>query len=440
MPSPELHRRRQAVLAKVLDHVEQRGLLLVLKAPPGSGKTFVTLRAVALARHLKSRVAVATQTNSQADDFCRRFSQDFPNITVTRFASSNREVEDLGDSVAWQKTTKDLPAGPCIVVATTAKWASTKVDEEYDFLFVDEAWQLSWADFMILGAVAPRFVLVGDPGQIPPVVSIDVSRWQTTRRPPHVPAPEVILKDETINALQLNLPVTTRLPHDTTALVQPFYDFEFHAWAEAGDRRLVLESATGHPCDPTLDLLTSGSVALMKVPTPDSGPPLEDDRELAKKAVSLIQQCFLRKPRYLTEESEQLKYLDPHDIGIAATHRIMVSRLQEELGNFAQFIKVDTAERWQGLERKIMICLHPLSGNIRPSSFDLSTGRLCVMASRHQIGLVIVSRDHVGETLETYMPRAEQAVGLDDDAGRGHARNLGLWKSLEEQGRSAYCS
>ena len=51
---------------------------------------------------------------------------------------------------------------------------------------------------MTLSAVAPRFVLVGDPGQIPPVVAIDVARWQTSRRPPHAPAPEVILRDRSL--------------------------------------------------------------------------------------------------------------------------------------------------------------------------------------------------------------------------------------------------
>ena len=45
--------------------------------------------------------------------------------------------------------------------------------DEFDVLFVDEAWQLAWADFMLLSQVAGRFVLIGDPGQIPPVVTID---------------------------------------------------------------------------------------------------------------------------------------------------------------------------------------------------------------------------------------------------------------------------
>ncbi len=53
---------------------------------------------------------------------------------------------------------------------------------------------MAWADFMLLGQVAPRFVLIGDPGQIPPVVSVDASRWETAPRAPHRPAPELVLQ------------------------------------------------------------------------------------------------------------------------------------------------------------------------------------------------------------------------------------------------------
>ena len=69
-----LQARRREVLEAVLQHVQAREPLLVLKAPPGSGKTFVTLRAVALAHHLGLSAAVATQTHAQADDFCRRLA------------------------------------------------------------------------------------------------------------------------------------------------------------------------------------------------------------------------------------------------------------------------------------------------------------------------------------------------------------------------------
>src|SRR5262249_41047041 len=155
-------------------------------------------------------------------------------VPVIRYAPAARTEVSLGASVTWARAAKELPAGPVVVVATTSKWAASTVEQPYDFLFVDEAWQTAWADFMTLSAVAPRFVLVGDPGQIPPVVSIDVARWQTSRRPPHAPAPAVILRDRSLPARVLELPVTTRLPHDTTAMVRAFYDFSFDSWAGPG--------------------------------------------------------------------------------------------------------------------------------------------------------------------------------------------------------------
>jgi hypothetical protein len=71
-----------------------------------------------------------------------------------------------------------------------------------------------------------------------------------------------------------------------------------------------------------------------------------------------------------------------------------------------------------------------MSGVVSPSSFDLETGRLCVMASRHQAGLIIVSRDHVGRTLANFVPAADQAPGRPDRVGRGHDAHLKFWDSL----------
>jgi hypothetical protein len=435
MPQEHLAPRRRAVLEALLGHVEQRDLLLVLKAPPGSGKTYAMLRAVALAAHRRQRVAVATQTNAQADDLCRRLAQDFPKIAAVRYASAARAAADLGASIRWARAGKDVPSGPAVVVGTTSKWAASTIDEPCDFLFVDEAWQTSWADFMTLAAVAPRFVLVGDPGQIPPVVPIDVARWQTSRRPPHAPAPEVILRDRSLPHRSLSLPVTTRLPADTAAMVRTFYDFDFDAWSAPGERRLVTGAAgAGGGEDRAIDLLATGSVAVLALPTPAAGPPLEDDVEVAAAAAAVARRLLDRRATVVTEDGERA--LVPSDIGLAASHRVMNTRMLDALGKLVEEgVRVDTPERWQGLERQVMIVVHPLSGVVRPSAFDLSTGRLCVMASRHRVGLVMVTRDHVGETLSTYLPVADQAVGLPDEAGRGHAQNLHVWELLAKGGR-----
>ncbi len=438
MDRDQLQAARDRVLTQVLAHVENQDPLLVLKAPPGSGKTYVTMRAVALANHRGLAVAVATQTNNQANDFCRRMAIDFPETPVVRFASGRSASEDLGKRVKWVTTAKELPEEPAIVVGTTAKLVASALPQPFDYLFIDEAWQMCWADFMLMSQLSPRFVLVGDPGQIAPVVSIDVSRWETSRRPPHVAAPTVLLRDLTLPLRSLYLPVTTRLPYDTTQLLQSFYDFEFESWAMPGERVLDVSKAkpgVSSGVDGAIDLLTTGSVSMLTLPTPTSGPPLEDDPEVAEAVAQVVKRLLERKAKY--SDGKEATVLKAAEIGVSASHRVMNSRLADALGDLYGSVAVDTPARWQGLEREMMVVVHPLSGVTEPSSFDLATGRLCVMASRHKVGLVMVSRDHIGDTLEEYLPVADQAVGLPDEAGRGHAQNWAVWEWLSAAKRIA---
>ena len=81
----------------------------------------------------------------------------------------------------------------------------------------------------------------------------------------------------------------------------------------------------------------------------------------------------------------------------------------------------------------MMIFVHPLSGCATPSSFDLETGRLCVMASRHKVGMVVISRDHVGETLGNHYPIADHPFYGRDITGRGHFLHSKFWQHLEEE-------
>jgi hypothetical protein len=166
----------------------------------------------------------------------------------------------------------------------------------------------------------------------------------------------------------------------------------------------------------------------------------ETDVEIADLAVYVATRLLDRKTRvrFLDAENGKIeKRLTSSDIGITATHRVMNELIAERLrrSSILQGIRVDTPERWQGLQRLITIAVHPLSGVLRPSAFDLETGRLCVMASRHQGGLIVVARDHIGDTLDHLIVGADQPIGRPDVAGRGHHQHLAFWGSLAARGR-----
>jgi len=428
-----LKARIDDVRRKLLTAVVRGEPLVIVKAPPGSGKTRVILEVAALLRSKGKRIAIAGQTNSQVDDICRRLTEQFE-FPVVRFCSSgNRARGDLGEQVTWIDQTKELPTGAAIVATTAAKWGwYGRPHAPFDYLLIDEAWQLAFADFMLLDQVAPRMVMVGDPGQIAPVVSIDTARWATSDAPPHVAAPELLLNANGADPVALELPASYRLPHDSVRAVNEFYDFEFESWAEPADRGTEFGSPDNpSELDPVLDALSNRSIVAATIPTPPEGPPLEEDRELAQLAASLVHRMVERGGR-LTVDGEEIE-VNGREIGMCATHRRMNSRLVESLGpDLSSQVLVDTAERWQGLERPLMVIVHPVSGTTDPTTFDLQTERLCVMASRHKVGLIVVSRDHVRATLDELLPVAEQHVGLPDITGRGLGRQRAFWADLEQ--------
>jgi hypothetical protein len=406
------------------------GRIAVVKAPPGSGKTHNLIEVLSVLVGAGKRIAVAAQTNSQADDICDRFAKDHHEVAVDRFTSKDyRLPDDFPSSVGHVIAAKDLRDEPGVVVGTTAKWSLTDLPgAPFDLLAVDEAWQMAWADFMQCATISGRFLLIGDPGQIPPVVTIDVRRWETSPRAPHEATPNIVLADPTINdRFEGSLPACRRLPHESVVYVKPFYDFDFAAYVEPGASGVDLPR--GH----RLDALSDGRPILATLATPAGGPPVEVDHELAAAVASLIED-LIRAPSSVRIDG-RLAPLQPSDIGVTSSHRVMNAAIASALGSRSQLVRVDTPERWQGLQKPVMIAVHPMSGVVSPSSFDLDTGRLCVMASRHQAGLIIVSRDHVGETLANYVPSAEQAPGRPDRVGRGHDAHLTFWHRLIADGR-----
>jgi hypothetical protein len=427
--------RPDDLLGTLEGHVDQSGRLAVVKAPPGSGKTYLLLKLARHAMQRSMRVAVGAQTNAQADDICRRLAREHPGVATVRFASSTSHPIELGPGVSWVTSSGDLPHSPAVVVATVAKWGLVNLQAPFDVLFIDEAWQMAWADFMLCGQVSERFVLIGDPGQIPPVVPIEVQRWETSPRAPHRAAPELILADSTIARLEANIDTCRRLPHDAVGLVRHFYDFAFEALAVPGERFVKVNGGNGttHELDPALEMLGEGSVAALTLPTHPEGPPFEVDPAVAGVAAEVT--CRLLDRGAEVADGLGTGPVSPEDIGITASHRVMNGVIESALGSLRGLVRVDTPERWQGLERKVMVVVHPLSGVVSPSGFDLGTGRLCVMASRHRAGLVVVSRDHIPRTLESYIPAAEQPIGRPDMVGRGHFDHLAFWERLESDGR-----
>jgi len=412
-------------------------MLAVVQAPPGSGKTHMLLTVVAQLVAAGKCVALAAQTNRQADDIAHRWSKDYKNLPATRLGSrSSVPPANFPPTVSWQTESKSLGREAGLYISTTAKWTTVRDPEPFDLLAVDEAWQMAWADLMQCANLSEKFYLIGDPGQIPPVVTIDVRRWETAPRPPHKPAPEVVIGDPDLlkNAFIGALPACRRLPYESVEFVKPFYSFAFDAYAKPGERKIKFNTLVPQEHSKLFGSLKSGQPVVATLSTPADGPALEVDTDLALSITKIID-TLLESETEIDLGDGHYRKLTASDIGVCATHRSMNGEITRNLNSNRIQVSVDTPERWQGLQRPIMIVVHPLSSVTDPSDFDLQTGRLCVMASRHQVALIIVTRDHVGKTLSGFIPEATQAPGQPDSIGRGHVAHSVFWNALVKEDR-----
>lgn len=430
------------VFEELRDFLRSNSRLCVVKAPPGSGKSYNLLEALDAAVDENYRVAIVAQTNNQVDDLCRRFIDRYPSESIVRFSgSSYQQPDDLDPRIQVVMDKQHLPVGPSVIIGTVAKLGLVDIPNLYDLLFIDEAWQMTWADFLTLRDVSKRYVMIGDPGQIPPTVTVEVDRWEVSPVAPHAPAPEVVLGNTELSSITKILELTTcrRLPADSVRLVRNFYDFDFDAAAKPGERFLrpqeVLDKSS--PIDLAIDRLSDHSTVILTHPTGDDGVPLEPDLDVAELAARVAVRLLELRCLYSAEPEHVNSplILQPSDIGIVSTHNLMNAAITQCLpAPIADEIRVTTPERWQGLERPVMIAVHPLSGVSIPSAFDLETGRLCVMASRHRSACIFVARDHVGATLDTHLPVADQALGKSDIVGKGHKQHTDFWFHHQSRG------
>lgn len=417
--------------------------LVVVDSPPGAGKTYLIESVVAVAvQHLHLRVSVVAPRAEQTYDLVRRLIANFAPMPIQMLLAAGRSLpEDLIQSGGVRQvatSAADLLPGPGVVVSTVDKmlFAVAQGPEPFDLLICDEAYQVMFAALAPLFELAPRALLVGDPGQLPPLVTVDTERFEAARHRVHWPAPRELLRRLPATPV-VRLPASRRLPQDTVQLIQPaFYpQLPFNSAAAGGERRLRFATGgDGDSIDRALDLLAAGATIVgITLPAAELGPD-EVDEEVAEVMAAVSVRALTRGARWAG-----VRQLMAGDIGLIDAHVASGAATRRALRRVSlptDTCVVDTPEIWQGQERPLMVVKHTLSGQRRISEFALEPGRWCVMLSRHQLGCVIVSREGVSETLAEHRHNCgARPLEAEDAEWYGWQAHQRVWSCLERQGR-----
>jgi AAA domain len=433
--------RSDEALRELLSGVHRGDRLTLVDSPPGAGKTYGGRRVGAtVAGLLGQRCAVACQTNSQSFDFARELAKGF-DVEVALFLGKDTTAPaDLTaiPNITVAKKESGLPHGPCVIVSNSRKWYFRETVEGLaDYLVVDETYQLKWADYAKIADVAPNHVLIGDPGQIDPVVRADVSRWSQDPAGPHVPAPRALVQRHGDAIQPIRLPATRRLPVDSAEIVSDcFYPaLPFGATADPDGRRMSLSCPGTTSIDAVLDRASEVSLVMAELPARITG---EVDEGLLRTMAAAVRRLVDERGADVldTDEEPETRGVNAADIGIVCPHTSQVELLQGLLGADYPEVLVETANRIQGLERKVVLALHPLSGRDDASQFHLDTGRLCVSLSRHRVSCILFTRGGISEVLSGYVPSSGRVLGIDEDPEwEGIVAHTGLMGRLASENR-----
>lgn len=443
MTIAEIERQARAATSRILDLVLREGRPIVLvDSPPGAGKTRLIEDVVGTSVNFGLRVAVVTPKAEQAYDFVRRVRAAFAQLPVQLLQSRERLLPDdlaRDPAISVVNRTGDLAGGPGVVISTIHKLAFSMPEYEgdaFDLLICDEAYQAPAKTFHPLFGLARQVLLVGDPGQLPPLVLADTHRFEAAPYKVHWPIPSELL-ERIPNVDVVRLPATRRLPPETAELIQPgFYpDLPFVSAARSEDRRLGLLPVRGrNAIDRALDQLAGGA-SIVRIELPARNLPGTDlDEEVAETIAEVVARLLARRAVWVGQ-----RQLTARDIGCADPHVASGAAIRRELQRrrlSPDEVMVDTPEIWQGLERPVMVVKHPLSGRSRLSAFDLEPGRWCVMLSRHQVACVVVGREGIGEALTAHQHDCSaRPLGAENAEWLGWQAHVRFWEELERRQR-----
>lgn len=157
--------------------LETAGSYLMVQGPPGTGKTYVGARMIVELLRAGKRVGVTATGHSAIHNLLDEVEK-YANETGLTFVGMKKSSSGRDDSVYESKfgmidSHKDAGTvhgcGAALIAGTAWLFSREEWCSALDYMFVDEAGQMSLATTIAIGTAAPSLVMLGDPAQLPQV-------------------------------------------------------------------------------------------------------------------------------------------------------------------------------------------------------------------------------------------------------------------------------
>ncbi|WP_027443693.1 TM0106 family RecB-like putative nuclease [Erythrobacter cryptus] len=145
---------------------------LFIQGPPGTGKTHTSAHVICALLAEGKRIGVSSNSHKAINNLLARIEDvaEQQGISFSGVKKSTRGKDEQklnGRIITDVEAVEDVHAyGPDLVGATAWLFADRDFDQHFDYLFIDEAGQVSLGNLLAMGAAARNIVLIGDQMQL----------------------------------------------------------------------------------------------------------------------------------------------------------------------------------------------------------------------------------------------------------------------------------
>ncbi len=360
------------------------GTFLSIQGPPGTGKTYTASHVIYNLLKAGKRIGVSSNSHAAINNLLKAVARlTVDNQTPLPIFKIDKDSTDEMYAIYPIEQVEAKSYDPFSLsteglVGFTA-WGAQNIISELDYLFVDEAGQVSIANLIAMAHIAENIVVMGDQMQLPQPVQ------GTHPGDSGMSVLDYLLKDiRTIPAEQgIFLNRTYRMHQDVNAFISAMiYDGRLENHPDCDNQKILYSDES------TLPQTGIAPIALKHTHNK------QYSAEEVSKVSELVQQFLTCK---FQQKDGTERVITANDILVVAPFNHQVNELKKTIGFNA---RVGTVDMFQGQEAPIVIVSMTASQAIespRGADFLLNINRLNVAISRAQALAVVVHAESLLE-------------------------------------------
>ena len=347
---------------------------LLVQGPPGSGKTFTSAQIILSLIRDNKKVGITSNSHKAINNLLLQIEEIAlkEKFSFKGMKKSSKDEQKLnGKIIEDVGTVKSFPDEYLLYAGTAWLFSNPLYDQKMDYLFIDEAGQVSLANTLAISTSTKNIILIGDQMQLSqPIQGIHAGNSGKS-------ALDFLLESEDTIPISrgIFLSETRRLNSEICDYISSsFYDFRLKPHPVTGKRSVAL------------DLKDIKDKGIFYVPTQHTDCTQRSDEE-----GKLINEYFKKILGKTSTDNGENKKIDHDDIMVVAPFNMQVNNLKKIINKKES--RVGTIDKFQGQEAKVVFISMTSSDpeNLpRHKEFFFSRNRLNVAISRAQCVAVIL--------------------------------------------------